>query len=71
MPLEIAIMEYFGRSNEEAKTWIKMLEQEALARNEEENPVNHPGPQDGTGVNTDRKGSETGLQSFHGLNNGE
>lgn len=69
MPLEIAIMEYFGRSNEEAKTWIKMLEQEALVQKENEDPVNHPGPQDGTGVNTDRKGSETGLQSFHGLNN--
>lgn len=68
MPLEIAIMEYFGRSNEEAREWIKMLEAEA-AKRQEDAVVNHPGPQDGTGVNPNEKGSETGLNSFHGLNN--
>ena len=75
MPLEIAIMEYFGRSNEEAREWIDMLQQEAQARMEltinpeDEEPVNHPGPQDGTGVNPNKKGSSTGLNSFHGLDN--
>lgn len=78
MPLEFAIMEYFGRSNEEAREWIKMLEDEAMRRNaiqnngsdeDEESEVNHSGPQDGTGVNPRKKGSTTGLNSFHGLNN--
>ena len=31
---------------------------------------NHPGPQDGTGVDPTTKGSTTGLNNFHGLNNG-
>ena len=72
MPLEIAIMEYFGRSNEEAREWIQMLEDEAKRRDdsdEDEDKVNHSGPQDGTGVNPRKKGSVTGLNSFHGLNN--
>ena len=72
MPLETAIMEYFGRSNQEAREWIKMLEAEAKKRAELEaksNPVNHPGPQDGTGVNPSKKGSKTGLNDFHGVNN--
>lgn len=72
MPLEKAIMEYFGRSNEEAREWIDMLQQEAEAKAAleqiETNP-NHPGPQDGTGVNPQTKGSTTGLNEFHGLNN--
>lgn len=69
MPLELAIMEYFGRSNEEAREWIQMLEVEARKREDAEEDVNHPGPQDGTGVNPQRKGSSTGLNDFHGLNN--
>ena len=73
MPLEVAIMEYFGRSNEEAREWIEMLEAEAEKRAElaqpKEEDVNHSGPQDGTGVNPQKKGSSTGLNDFHGLNN--
>ena len=69
MPLETAIMEYFGRSNDEAREWLKMLEAEAKARVEASTNVNHPGPQDGTGVNPNEKGSQTGLNNFHGLNN--
>lgn len=74
MPLEKAIMEYFGRSNDEAKEWIKMLEEAARKRqmleltNQQTDP-NHPGPQDGTGVNPAKKGSQTGLNDFHGINN--
>lgn len=79
MPLEVAIMEYFGRSNEEAREWISMLEEEAKRRaetqvlvsadGEEDDGANHPGPQNGTGVNPNKKGSDTGLNSFHGVNN--
>lgn len=74
MPLENAIMEFFGRSNEEALQWIARIREETAAKvettvNPEEDDPNHPGPQDGTGVNTSRKGSTTGLNDFHGLNN--
>lgn len=78
MPLETAIMEYFNRSNEEAKRWIDMIRKETEDRmmmmtqqmqsNEPDDP-NKPGPQDGTGVNSQKKGSETGLKNFSGLNN--
>ena len=74
MPLEKAIMEFFGRSNEEAKAWIKQIQEELrvkqeLMGSEEVDDPNHPGPQDGTGVNSAKKGSEMGLKNFHGLNN--
>ena len=36
--------------------------------NSEDDP-NKPGPQDGTGVNPMKKGSTTGLNDFHGLQN--
>lgn len=77
MPLEKGIMEYFGRSNEEALQWIErihkeseenMLVQNAPAGEEDDNP-NKPGPQDGTGVNPAKKGSDTGLKSFHSPTN--
>lgn len=74
MPLEKGIMEFFGKSNEEALQWIDMIREETQANmelqqfSEEEDP-NHAGPQDGTGVNPTKKGSETGLNDFHGLNN--
>ena len=69
MPLEKAIMEYFGRSNEEALEWIGMIKDEQeelhpmLPGSDEDDP-NHPGPQDGTGVNPKKKGSKTGLKNF-------
>lgn len=68
MPLEKGIIEFFGRSNEEALKWIQMIKKEEEESSEGNNP-NHPGPQDGTGVNPSKKGSETGLANFHGLNN--
>ena len=80
MPLETAIMEFFGRSNEEALKWIDKIHAEVQANiqntegansdgtNSEDDP-NKPGPQDGTGVNPARKGSTTGLNDFHGLQN--
>ena len=77
MPLEKGIMEFFGRSNEEALQWIDQIHKESLENMEVTNPQqteedddpNKPGPQDGTGVNPSKKGSDTGLKNFHGLNN--
>lgn len=72
MPLENAIAEYFGRSNEEALTWIdkiKSQKEEALKMAMSQEDPNKSGPQDGTGVNPRKKGSNTGLKSFHGINN--
>lgn len=75
MPLKTGIMEYFGRSAEEADQWIEEIDAEtlknmAMTQRQEDDP-NHPGPQDGTGVNSARKGSETGLNNFHSPTNGE
>lgn len=77
MPLEKGIMEFFGRSNEEALQWIESIHKEseenmAVAQQpaeEKEDDPNKPGPQDGTGVNPTKKGSETGLKSFHSPTN--
>lgn len=69
MPLETAIMEFFGRSNEEALQWIETIKQEKEEAMEMVQNPNKPGPQDGTGVNPSKKGSETGLNDFHGTNN--
>lgn len=74
MPLETAIMEYFSRSNEEARRWIKMIQKEteermAMTQKQQMDDPNKPGPQDGTGINPQKKGSETGLNNFSGLNN--
>jgi len=78
MPLEKGIMEFFGRSNEEALQWIasirkeseeSMLTQNSPSDGEEDDNPNKPGPQDGTGVNPNKKGSDTGLKSFHSPTN--
>lgn len=80
MPLEKGIMEYFGRSNEEALQWISsirketeesMLSQETPSDDDDDDDddPNKPGPQDGTGVNPNKKGSDTGLKSFHSPTN--
>lgn len=79
MPLETGIMEYFGRTNAEAQLWLQKIREEAeaamqmqveqMAQLAENNP-NHPGPQDGTGVNPDKKGSKTGLKNPHSQTNG-
>lgn len=80
MPLETAIMEYFGRSAAEARQWMEqirteteenmVLQQKAAADAKEQDP-NHPGPQDGTGVNPTKKGSTTGLNNFKSDTNKE
>lgn len=72
MPLEKGIMEFFGRSNEEAKQWIRMIEDETTASmslTQKVGDPNHAGPQDGTGVNSSKKGSDTGLKQFNSSTN--
>lgn len=69
MPLETAIMEFFSRSNAEALEWLDKIKKETEAKMQPTGDPNHPGPQDGTGVNPSKKGSITGLNDFHGLNN--
>lgn len=68
IPLEIAITEYFNRSPEEARSWIKKIAKEQEERMIVKDP-NRPGPNDGTGINPQKKGSEMGLNDFSGLNN--
>ena len=76
MPLKVAIREFFNRSDKEAAEWIKAIDEDKLKTQQmmqvtaPEDP-NHPGPQDGTGVNPAKKGSDTGLDNFHGTQNGE
>ena len=76
MPLKVAIREFFNRSDKEAAEWIKAIDEDKLKTQQmmqvtaPEDP-NHPGPQDGTGVNPAKKGSDTGLNNFHGTQNGE
>lgn len=75
MPLETAIMEYFGRSNEEAIEWVEKLDKEAeeaaarMLQTQPDDDPNKPGPQNGTGVNSSKKGSTTGLQNPAGQQN--
>ena len=74
MPLEKGIMDFFGRSNAEALQWIQLIRKESeenmqLPKEEEAEDPNKPGPQDGTGVNPSKKGSDTGLKSFHSPTN--
>lgn len=70
MPLVDAIMEYFGKSNEEAQRWVELINEENLemVRSTSDDP-NHAGPQNGTGVNPRAKGSTTGLNAFKGQQN--
>lgn len=77
MPLDTAIMEYFGRSNEEALEWVEKLKAEAAESIEtmlqsQTNTTDDPnksGPQDGTGVNPNKKGSSTGMNNPAGQQN--
>lgn len=73
MPLTYAIVEYFGRSAEEASKWVDLIDEETIknlemVRSQEEDP-NRPGPQDGTGVNPTKKGSTTGMNNPAGQQN--
>lgn len=79
MPLSIAIQEYFDRSSKEANAWVDQIRAEELEAQEQQLELeikqqqaaqaNKPGPQNGTGVNPQKKGSTTGSNNFHGSNN--
>lgn len=77
MPLEVGIREYFGRTSEEAQQWLKQIQNETEATMllqmsmQPQDGSNHPGPQNGTGVNPQKKGSSTGLKQFHSQSNNE
>lgn len=79
MPLKTAIREFFHRSDKEADEWIKAIDEEKLKaqtmlqtrQDTDGDDPNKPGPQDGTGVNPRKKGSETGLNNFHSSTNGD
>lgn len=70
MPLVQAIMEYFGKSEQEAQQWVAEIDlrNQMLEQHPVEDP-NKPGPQDGTGVNPQKKGSATGLNNPEGQQN--
>ena len=70
MPLVDALMEYFGKSNKEATEWAKQIYKELeFEKNFGFSATNKPGPQDGTGINPQKKGSETGLNNPAGQQN--
>lgn len=70
VPLVDALMTYFGKSNQEAIAWAKQIYKELELDNLVNNgAANKPGPQDGTGVNPDKKGSELGLNNPTGQQN--
>lgn len=67
IPLEDALVEYLNKSQKEAKAIVSTLEEEALKNRENflnQDDPNKPGPQDGTGVNPQAKGSDTGMNNF-------
>lgn len=74
MPLDEAIREYFGKSNEEALEWIDKIDEELEKATERQMKTqmqdpNKSGPQDGTGVNPTKKGSTQGLKNPAGQQN--
>lgn len=66
IPLEQVIMEFFGRSNAEAKRWIKQIRESE--QQQQQPDINHPGPNTG-GVNPAKHGSTLGLNAFHSQTN--
>lgn len=81
MPLEVAIRRFFKRSQQEAEAWATQIMEQSKAKAaafgvggqnaEDDDDPNHPGPQDGTGVNPTKKGSATGVSNFHSDTNGD
>lgn len=76
MPLEVAIRRFFKRSQHEAADWVKQISEASKAKAAAsglptDKDPNHPGPQDGTGVNPTKKGSATGVNNFHSDTNGD
>lgn len=60
MPISKALVEYLGKSVDEAKEWVAEIEKQSINTS----GVNHPGPQDGTGVNPQQSTSETGMNNY-------
>lgn len=77
IPLEEALMQFMSKSQAEANELVQRVREQTLAEQQQlnqmeiakENATNQPGPQDGTGVNPQKKGSRTGLNDFPDENN--
>lgn len=74
IPLEQGLMLYFNRSEADAKNIVELVrksQEEAMERNakfsQQTEPVNTPGPQNGKGVNPQRKGGK--VKNFQSENN--
>lgn len=78
IPLEEGLMLYFGKSEAEATELAQKVREQSLEAQKQQvelsmqtansNP-NKPGPQSGTGVNPQKKGSKTSVKSFQAPNN--
>lgn len=68
MALEDALVAYMGKSKEVANELAARVRMQAQEKLVIENEVNQPGPQDGTGVNPQKKGSKSPGQ-FQAQNN--
>lgn len=76
LPLEDCLMAYLGKTSAEAGKLAIQLRNEAQAdqavqssQTSQQGDTNKPGPQDGTGVNPQKKGSTTGITNFQSENN--
>jgi hypothetical protein len=69
MPLEEAIKEYFEKTPEEAKRWVELIVKDqkvfAEVRGKGSKPIGNKDER----VNPEKKGSESGLSNFEGVNN--
>lgn len=71
MPLDAAIREYFKRTDEEAADWVSRIEEDKIKSMGmmQEAAVNKSGPQNGTGINPNKKGSSDGMNNPVGQQN--
>lgn len=67
LPLEESLMTYLGKSQKEAAALAQKLRDLAKQQQQQEDAVNKPGPQDGTGVNPQKKGGQ--VSNFQAENN--
>lgn len=67
LPLEESLMTYLGKSQKEAAALAQKLRDLAQQQQQQEDAVNKPGPQDGTGVNPQKKGGQ--VSNFQAENN--
>lgn len=69
MPLEEAIKEYFEKTPEEAERWVELILKDQKIFAEIRGKGSKPIGNKDSRVNPDKKGSESGLSNFEGVNN--